>query len=194
MDDATYQQMPEHLEVRECRLRVSRKGFRTKVLIVVTTLLDAAVFSKADLTDLYHSRWHIELDLRSIKTAMGMDIVRGKTPDMVRKELWMCMLAYNLIRAVMSKAAKDHGVLPRTLSFTGALQAVNIFCVAWLFVGPMLREVLLDVLYITVAAHRVGQRPGRIEPRAVKRRPKPYGLLTVPRHEARKRLIKKPCA
>jgi hypothetical protein len=127
-----------------------------------------------------------QLDLRAIKTALGMDIVRGKTPTMVRKELWMYVLAYNLIRSVMATAAGHAGLVPRMLSFTGALQAVNIFGTALLFAAVPAKAALLEALYSTVSAHRVGQRPDRVEPRAVKRRPKSHPLLTIPRNQARK--------
>jgi hypothetical protein len=186
MDETTYHQVPERLQVRELRVRVPRKGFRTRVLLVVTTLLTATAFTKEDIADLYRCRWHAELDLRAIKTALGMDIVRGKTPAMVRKELWMYVLAYNLIRSVMAAAAVQHGLVPRTLSFTGALQAINAFGTALLFAAATAKEALLAALYDTICAHRVGQRPDRVEPRAVKRRPKPHPLLTIPRDQARK--------
>jgi hypothetical protein len=186
LDEATYQQVPDHLQVRELRVRVPRKGFRTRVLLVVTTLLTATAFTKEDIAALYRCRWHAELDLRAIKTALGMDIVRGKTPAMVRKELWMYVLAYNLIRSVMVAAAVRNGLGPRTLSFTGALQAVNAFGTALLFADAAAKEALLEALYDTIGAHRVGQRPDRVEPRAVKRRPKPHPLLTIPRDQARK--------
>jgi hypothetical protein len=188
LDEAAYQQVPDRLQVRELRVRVPRKGFRTRVLLVVTTLVTATAFTKEDLADLYRCRWHAELDLRAIKTALGMDIVRGKTPTMVRKELWMYVLAYNLIRSVMVAAAVRHGFVPRTLSFTGALQAVNAFGPALLFAAAAAQEALLDALYSTIGAHRVGQRPDRVEPRALKRRPKPHPLLTIPRDQARKNI------
>jgi hypothetical protein len=146
--------------VRELRVRVSRKGFRTRVLLVVTTLLTATIFTKAEIAELYRYRWHAELDLRAIKTALGMDIVRGKTPAMVRKELWRYVFAYNLIRSVMATAAVHHGLVPRTLSVTGALQAVNAFGTALLFAEAPAKEALLEALYGTLCAHRVGQRRG----------------------------------
>jgi hypothetical protein len=186
LDEETYQQVPDHLQVRELRVRVPRNGFRTTVLLVVTTLLTPTAFSKEEIADLYRCRWHAELDLRAIKTALGMDIVRGKTPAMVRKELWMYVLAYNLIRSVMATAALRTGLVPRMLSFTGALQAVNAFGTALLFAAAPAKPSLLEAFYDTIRAHRVGQRPDRIEPRAVKRRPKPHPLLTMPRHQARK--------
>ena len=188
MDEVAYQHMPDQLHLRELRVRVSRKGFRTKILLVLTTLLMPATFAKEEIAELYRCRWHAELDLRAIKTALAMDIVRGKTPAMVRKELWMCVLAYNLIRGVMAAAAAQKGCVPRTLSFTGALQAVNAFGTALLFAEASAQEALLAALYCTICAHPVGQRPDRVEPRAVKRRPKPHPLLTIPRYQARKRL------
>ena len=188
LDEATYQQVPDHLQVRELRVRVPRQGFRTRVLLVVTTLLTATAFTKEDIAALYRCRWHAELDLRAIKTALGMDIVRGKTPAMVRKELWMYVLAYNLIRTVMVRAALSKGLCPRQLSFTGALQAVNGFTPALVLAEGAVGDALLDALLGTVAAHRVGQRPNRVEPRAVKRRPKAHKLLRVPRLQARERL------
>lgn len=190
LDEAAYQQVPDHLQVRELRVRVTRTGFRTRVLLVVTTLLTPTTFSKEEIAELYRCRWHAELDLRAIKTALGMDILRGRTPAMVRKELWMCVLAYNLIRSVMVAAAVCHGLMPRALSFTGALQAVNAFGPVLLLATATAQEALLDALYSTICAHRVGQRPDRVEPRAVKRRPKPHPLLTIPRDQARKNVCR----
>ena len=188
MEQQTYAEFPEQLTVRELRVRVGRRGFRTQVFVVVTTLLDARLYSAHDLAELYGQRWHCELDLRSIKAALGMDVLRCRTPEMVRKELWMYVLAYNLIRAVMVRAALSKGLRPRQLSFTGALQAVNGFTPALVLAEGAVVVALLDALLESVAAHRVGQRPNRVEPRAVKRRPKAHKLLSVPRIKARKRL------
>jgi hypothetical protein len=188
MDQPTYAGLPEQLTVRELRVRVGRRGFCPQVFVVVTTLLDARRYSAPDLAALYSQRWHGELDLRSIKAALGMDILRCRTPEMVRKELWMYVLAYNLIRAVMVRAALSKGLCPCQLSFKGALQAVNGFTPALVFAEGAVVDALLDALLGSVAAHRVGQRPKRVEPRAVKRRPKAHKLLRVPRLKARKRL------
>jgi len=188
MDEPTYAELPEQLAVRELRVQVRRRGFRTQVFVVVTTLCDAVCYSTQDLADLYRQRWHCELDLRSIKVALGMDVLRCQTPEMVRKELWMYVLAYNLIRAVMVRTALQEGLCPRQLSFKGALQAVNGFTPALVFAEGAVVVALLDALLESVAAHRVGQRPNRVEPRAVQRRPKAHKLLRVPRIKARKRL------
>lgn len=188
MDVESYEAVPNELRVRELRVRVIRHGFRTRVFVVVTTLLDAVAFSPVELADLYRARWHCELDLRSLKVALGMDVLRCKTPEMIRKELWVYVLAYNLIRAVMVRAALQTGMCPRRLSFTGALQTVNGFAAALVLAQEAVHQALLEVLWTSVAAHRVGQRPNRVEPRAVKRRPKAHKLLRVPRQQAQKQL------
>jgi hypothetical protein len=120
---------------------------------------------------------------------MQIDILRCKTPQMVEKELWAHLLAYNVIRGLIAAAAEAYGKLPRRLSFKGALQAVCAFADALRLTPPRRRPVLLDALLQTIAAHDVGDRPGRTEPRAVKRRPKPHKLLNEPREAARKRLL-----
>ena len=111
----TYDALPGSLTVRECRARVEQPGFRVRVLVIATTLLDVKEFARDDLARLYRARWHGELDLRSLKQALQMDVLRCKTPELVRKELWAHVLAYNLIRAVMAQAAVRHAVEPRTI-------------------------------------------------------------------------------
>ena len=186
MDQPTYEALPETMTMREVRIRVNRPGFRTRQLVVVTSLFDAEEFTKDDLADLYRARWYAELDLLSLKATMQMDVLRGKTPEIVRKELWTHLLAYNLIRTVMAQAAVEHDLPPRTISFKGTLQTLQAF-------QPLLRTACVDQLsklyqdlLAAVVEHRVGHRPDRHEPRARKRRPKPYPLLTQPRHKARK--------
>jgi hypothetical protein len=185
MDQATYQALPAQLELREVRVRVRQGGFRTKVVVVVTTLLDADTYSAEDLAELYRLRWHAELDLRSLKITLGMDVLRCKSPAMVRKELWAHLLAYNLIRAVMAQAAEETGADPRDLSFTGALQALTAFAERLLGAAEAQRDELYEWLLLTIGAHQVGDRPDRVEPRARKRRPKDYPNLNGPRHQAR---------
>ena len=127
MDHPTSAALPDELTMREVRVRVRRRGFRTRVCVVVTTVLDAVFSSAQDVAGLYRERWHGARDLRSIKVALGMDGLRCKTPEMVRKELGLYRLAYHVIRAVRVRAALSAGRCPRQLSFTGALQAVNGF-------------------------------------------------------------------
>jgi hypothetical protein len=188
MDEATYAVLPATIDIRELRVRVQQRGFRTRVLLVATTLLDAKVFVQEDIAGLYRARWHAELDLRSIKQTMQMDVLRCKTPAMVRKEIWGHLLVYNLLRAAMAQAALGHRVGPRQVSLQGARQTLTAFHNQLAQLSSTQRESLVDIVLNAIASHRVGTRPDRYEPRACKRRPKPYPLMRVPRQQARKRL------
>lgn len=191
LDEDTYRQLPDVLGVRELRIRVSIPGFRLKELVLVTTLLDAALVTKEELGEVYRTRWHAELDLRAIKCTMHMEVLRCKTPEMVRKEIWMHLLAYNLIRELMAQAARKHRVPPRELSLTGALQTLGAFRAVLPMTPPRNLPALYQTLLDAVAAHRVGDRPNRYEPRALKRRVQKQPLLTKPRDQARARLAAK---
>jgi len=189
MSEAEYATYPEWLRLRAVRVTVRQRGFRTRRLVLVTTLLDARDVTLSDLAELYRRRWQAELYLRSLKTTLQMDILRGQTPEMVRKEVWAHLLVYNVVRTLMAQAARAAAVRPDEVSFTGALQTVNAFL-------PNLRSArtaeevrrLCLVLLGAIAQHRVGNRPDRYEPRAVKRRPKKFPRLKEPRAEARRRL------
>jgi Transposase DDE domain len=192
VDWPTYKALPEAIEVRECRARVAQPGFRTRSVVVVTTFLDPRQATKEDLAGLYRARWHAELDLRAMKAGMQMRELRGKTPETVRKEVWAHALAYNLVRTVMAQAADRAGVLPRAVSFTGAVQTLAAF-------RPLLgrrpaggpdRRQLYDDLLDAIATHRVGDRPGRYEPRRKKRRRNYYDWLTRPRAQMRREMTK----
>lgn len=189
MDHETYDRMPESLTLRELNVQVHEPGFRVESFVVVTTLVDARQYPHDDVADLYRKRWMAELDIRAIKDSMGLDILRCKSPEMVRKELWVGLLAYNLIRHTMAQAALQHGISPRQLSFTAALQKLAAAWCVLPLADPCLVEALGDAHLKHMAANRVGDRPNRIEPRAVKRRPKPHDLLTQPRAEARAALL-----
>jgi len=189
MDEETYARMPSKLTVRELRFKVQRPGFRVNEVVLVTTMLDAEEYTKEELADLYLQRWNIELDLRSIKDVPKMDVLRCKSPEMVEKEVWTHLLAYNLIRGMMAKAAKLHDKQPRQLSFKGTLQTMTAFQDALRWATPKARELFVQALLEAVSVHRVGNRPGRVEPRANKRRPKSQRFLMEPRKEARKRLL-----
>jgi hypothetical protein len=189
MDLATYAALPASVTVRELRITVAKRGYRVKELVLATTLVDGTQYAKDDIGDLYHERWHAELDLRSIKSYSGMEMLRCKTPAMARKELWIHLLAYNLIRKVQAQAAQKPGISPRTVSFAGTMQALHAFRGALLLVTDQ-RSLLLGCLLDVVAQHRVGDRPDRCEPRKVKRRWKTYGLLKKPRAEERAALLK----
>jgi hypothetical protein len=189
MSPAEYAKMPKELELREIRFRIKDPGKRSRVIVIVTTLLDATKYPASALAHLFRQRWNAELDIRSIKTTMAMEMLRSKTPEMVRKEIGMHLLAYNLIRGVMAEAARDHDIQPRDLSFNGARQTMRAFEETHLY-EPKQIAADFPILLHLIRQKRVGDRPDRNEPRAVKRRPKPYHLLTIPRREARARIAR----
>jgi hypothetical protein len=190
MDQTTYDALPATLTLREMRTQVTTPGCRVKQLVVVTTLLEPVNFGREDILELYHERWHAEIDLRSIKTHMKMEILSCKTPEMVRKEIWAHLLAYNLVRKVMAQAAEEHGLRPRQISFAGAMQTLNAFRTALLQASAADQAELSHRVLAAIASHRVGNRPDRCEPRKVKRRPKGYSRLLVPRSQERAKLLR----
>lgn len=186
---AEYDALPEWLRLRALRVDVRQRGFRTRQLVLVTTLTDADTYAAADLAELYRRRWQAELDLRALKQTLQMDILRGQTPALVRKEVWAHLLVYNVVRAVMAQAAAAAAVRPDEVSFAGAVQTLNAF-LPYLQTAASEAEAarLWATLVQAISRHRVGDRPDRYEPRARKRRPKNYPKLTEPRRRARQRL------
>jgi len=189
MDVETYRRMPKTIEVREVHVKVNQPGFRVESLVVVTTLVDAKKYTKEDVAELYHKRWLVELDIRAIKCTLGMDALRCKTPEMVRREIWTCLLAYNLIRKTMMEAARREGLSPRQLSFTAAMQKIAAGYGTLVVMDEATATELIELHLTHLACQEVGNRPDRVEPRAIKRRPKPHALLRKPRDEARADLL-----
>jgi hypothetical protein len=186
--------LPEQLTIRETHVRIQQPGFRCRSMIVVSTILDAEAVSASDLAELYRARWNAELDLRSLKQTLQMDILRCKTPELVRKEIWTHMLAYNLIRTIIAQAANKHHIEPRTISFKGAVQTLEAFQPLIATHGDRdaahrcnLYQKLLDA----VATHRVADRPDRFEPRQRKRRQKKYDRMMKPRNELKREMLKR---
>ena len=176
MTPEQYAGFPDELTVREARLDHQ---------VLVTTLMDHRQVSKRDLSELYAQRWNVELDLRNLKTTTGMDVLSCQTPQMNEKQLWVHLLAYNVIRLLMAQAASNAGIDPRVLSFKHTVQLWT----EWVSRGM---SVTKDdgLLFKLIAQCRVGNRSGRIEPRMRKRRPKPYPWLKVPRAHARRKIKK----
>ena len=178
MTQADYQRAPERITVRE---------LHTGGKCLVTSLRCPSQTTKQEIKALYKSRWQVELDLRNIKTTLGMERLSCKTPAMAIKELWVYLLAYNLIRLLMAQSALLADLLPRQLSFKHTLQLWT----AWAQQGIGTNDgAKLAALFVLIAQRQVGDRPGRCEPRAVKRRPKPFPLLTKPRSMARDEILK----
>jgi hypothetical protein len=189
MDAEAFARMPAELRLREVRVRISEPGFRTQEVVVVTTLLDHEKYSAAELAKLYRARWHAELDLRSLKITLGMDVLRCRKPDMVRKEIWAHFVAYNLIRTVMAQAAVTQDVPIRAISFKGTLQTLHAFAGYLRTASGEAADDLYEQLLKAIVEHVVGDRPNRVQPRAQKRRPKSYPFLSKPRHVARRLLL-----
>lgn len=179
-----WEALPEKLLLRQVKVIVDQPGFRTQSYHIVTTLLDAKAYPAAELAEAYFRRWDVELFFRDIKTTMDMDVLRCKSPEMVRKEIMMHLIVYNCIRALISEAARGGGKL-RRISFKGALQAVRKWEPCLKQFGSTTREFtrLIRMLYRAIADNIIPLRPGRSEPRTVKRRPKNYQRMTRPRHE-----------
>jgi hypothetical protein len=173
MGQEQYEALLESIIVRELRYQVRRRGFRTRWVTLVTTLTDAAQYPAEEIARLYGDRWQMEVDLRHLKTTMGMDVLHCKTVEGVMKELWMYMLVYNLVRQVILEAARDQHEEIERISFIDALR--------WLC-STQLGQTLIALIANPL-------RPGRIEPRVVKRRKKEFPVMTEPRWKLRKDIV-----
>lgn len=180
MEAATYHAMPGTLTVRETRM-----GDR----VLVSTFTGTGAVSAKELDQLYRKRWQVEVDLRSIKAELGMDILRGKSPEMVNKEIAVYLLAYNLIRALMARAALLSQVLARALRFKACVQLFNAFSQQWRHHPMLSAPALMRRLLESIAGMKLSIRPGRIEPRAIKRRHNKHPFLMMPRDQARSAIV-----
>jgi hypothetical protein len=190
MDQATYERMPETLTMREVEVQVTQTDCRVDSLVVVTSLTDAQTYTKDDIADLFHQRWHVEIDVRAIKQMLGMDVLRCKSPEMLRKEIWVHLLAYNLLRKMNAQSALLSEVrLPREIGLTAAMQKAAASWIVLATASPATVHSLAELHLKQLATHRVGHRPDRVEPRAVKRRRDPIALLMEPRADARAKLL-----
>jgi len=191
IDRQTYNTLPESLTIRECRVPIAQPGFRVKVVVIATTLLDHVAYPPSELAKLYRARWNAELDLRSLKQTLQMDVLRCKTPELVRKELWTHILAYNLMRTIIAQAAHKHHLEPRSLSFKGAIQTLEAFQPVIALQGEhdaAHRLTLYQILLDAIATHRVADRPDRYEPRAKKRHHRNFAYLRKPRPQIKREM------
>jgi hypothetical protein len=179
MSEEEYQQQPETIEIRLVDIQVPQKGFRPNAFTVATTMLDHQADRGEWIASVYRSRWLVELDIRAIKCSLGMDVLRAKSPDMLRAELWSCLLAYNLIRLRMLQSCVAHGRDPRSVSFTTTMQ---LLATNWLLCAVIgVTAELAQLGQAMPCSKQVGHREGRLEPRKNKRRPKIIALMTKPR-------------
>ena len=186
MTSKQWRSLPATLEIRLVRFRIAQKGFRTRRVTLVTTLLEAKQYPVGALARLYFRRWQIELSFRQIKTALAMEHLAVRSPAMIARSLAMHLLAYQLIRALMQEAALAWGAPLERISFQGTVDGARHFAQALLRArsGKQRTGLVAELLRI-LAADAVPQRPGRHEPRAIKRRPKTYPRLNCPRHKFR---------
>lgn len=187
MEPELYAQLPKTMLVREIRYFINIKGFRTKKVTLVTTLLDHHVYTYELLAELYGLRWQVEIDLRHLKTTMHMEHLQSKTPEMVRKEFYVHLLAYNLIRATLWEAGIKHNVHPLRLSYKGAIQHVLSFVTILAFIKN--RESIYGVMLSIISQDKLLERPFRVEPRMVRAKKRQFPRLTRPRQEIRQKLI-----
>lgn len=190
MSQAEFDALPATLQVREVSLRLTRKGWRDQCIIVVTTLLDAQRYTARQLTELYGYRWRAaEINLRHLKTTLNLEFLAAKTPEMVRKEVWAHLLAYNLLRSVMEQAAPQADFQRERLSLQGTRQGFRAILSDLAGATQPIRTALYADLLQEVAQDLLPQRPQRQEPRVVKRRPKPFPRMKQPRAVLKAKLV-----
>lgn len=182
-----FETLPPTLLLRMVRYQIETPGFRTQEVILITTLTDAVAVPLQALAELYFRRWQVELHFREIKTLLGLDVLRCLTPAMVRKEIALHRIAYNLVRLLMQRAALTYQIRLARISFKGTLDSLRHFASAMQSLNgrPRRQRELFDELLLAIARDELPERPGRSEPRARKRRAKNYHLLTRPRRQMR---------
>ena len=184
-----FDQLPQRILLREVRFHIPIRGFRTEDVTLVTTLLDPKEYTRIALAQLYRLRWQAEIDLKHLKTTMSMEHLPSKTPQMVRKDFYVHLLAYNLIRTVQLEASRQHQVDPLALSLCATIQHLSSFTCLLAHATDEQRTYEYEQLIYLISTEKLPFRPNRVEPRAVKRRPKAYPRLTKPRKQVRRKLM-----
>jgi hypothetical protein len=188
LSQSEFDSLPTTLVVREICYYIEIPGFRTKQVILITTLLDQTAYSTIDIINLYEERWTVEVNLKHLKTTLGMDILRGKTPSLVRKEIWAFLLVYNLLRTLMFEAGSAYNVSPLRLSLQGTRNHLKNFIPNFLNASKQNLYITYQTLLKIIIHQEIPERPGRSEPRVRKRRPKAYPLMQKPRKEYHREL------
>ncbi len=194
MDREERRALPDFITVREVRIRVVQPGFRSRSIVIVTTILDPQQASKEELADLYRMRWSNETDFSSLKVTLQMDVLRCKTPELVRNEIWTHVIAYNLIRTMMVQSCLRADMLPREISFKATVQTLEAFQPLIAASGCRSKDhrmMLYEQMLQAISVHQVGNRPGRLEPRLRKRRTKKYDFMMKPRNETKLEILKR---
>jgi len=182
MEQEKYDSYPIETQIRE---------FKVDGNVYVTTFLSQKTHHKRELAEIYKRRWDVEINLKSIKATMNMDFLTCKTPEMVRKEIGVHFLAYNCIRIIMAEACEKHDAIPWKISFKGAVQLMNSYAPQFFKSTAQTNKILYAEMLRSIIKNKIGNRPGRTEPRAVKRRPKAFPFLCKPRVLEKNRLLRK---
>ena len=182
MSQEKYNTYPCQIQIRELKVNGN---------IYVMTFLNSKKYPKAELAEIYKRRWEVEINLKSIKAIMNMDMLSCKTPEMVKKEIGVHFLAYNFIRIIMAEACIKHNSLPWKISFKGTIQLLNEFMPQFLSSSIAKNKMMYSELLKLIVKNKVGNRPGRIEPRVIKQRPKPFPTLKGPRKSEKMKLMRK---
>lgn len=190
MSPAEFEALPTSIAVREVHLLIQQPGFRPSEIILVTTLVDPKCYPKAKLAQLYQRRWQAtQVNLKHLKTTLKMEMIGAKTPEMVHKEIWIHLLAYNLLRTLMWQSAQQTEALPLRISLQGTRQQFNQFSPQLAQATDKNRRRLYTTLLAVISSQLVPLRPNRVEPRVVKRRPKPFPRMQQPRSVLKAKLV-----
>jgi len=189
LEKSLFDRLPQSIVLREIQYQVEVKGFRTRQVTIVTTLLDDKLYTKESLAELYYMRWNVEIDLRYLKTTMQMEHISCKTPEMVRKSFYVHLLAYNLVRMLMYQSSEDHDVSPLELSFSSSIVHLLNFGSLLAQADIYERQRLYKELLYVISKERILIRKGRVEPRLMKKRPKNYGWLKQHRKQLKEQLV-----
>lgn len=182
MSQNEYDAYPNKIRIRE---------FRVAGIVYVTTFLDPKKYNKKELVKIYKLRWHIEINIDSIKTVMNMDMLSCKTPEMVMKEIGIHFLAYNIIRIIMAEACQKNLGNPSGISFKGTIQIINSFMPYFQNSSVDRNDILYRKMLALIVKNKIGLRPGRVEPRKIKQRKKPFKTLNKPRKIEQEKIIRK---
>jgi len=190
LEPELYAQLPETILVREIRYCITIKGYRTRLVTLVTTLLDHHIYTYELLAELYGLRWQAEINLRHLKTTMNMEHIQSKTPEMVKKEFYVHLLAYNLIRATLWEAGIKHNIHPLKLSYKGAIQHfLNFVPILAITENREIIHILYSVMLTIISQGKLLERPLRVEPRMVRTKKTSFPRLNRPRQEIIQKLI-----
>lgn len=177
--------------MRQVKIKVARKGYRPQEFYIATTLLDPDKYPASELASMYFKRWNVELYFRDLKTTLGMDVLRCRTPDMVLKEITMYFIVYNIIKLINYESIDVKEKIADSISFKSSVQVLNYYAnnVTETLLKGKSATANLNTIVDKIKGYKLYKQEGRFEPRVVKRRPKPFKLLVKPRSDLKAEMI-----